>query len=130
MTKKTNLTVVEPGTESIVSPPSTLGEAGRTLWRSIQSEYAISDSGGLAILEAACSAFDRAEDCRTRINNDGPTIKSRQGIREHPLLKAELANRAFAVRALTKLGLDVEPVRAGPGRPGGAMSGMSWRDRE
>jgi hypothetical protein len=43
-------------------PPATLGTAGAKLWRSVMSEYDIQDSGGLAILEQACSATDRAED--------------------------------------------------------------------
>jgi hypothetical protein len=34
-------------------------------------------------------------------------------------LRAELANRAFVVRSLARLGLDVEPVRP-MGRPPGA----------
>ena len=40
-----------------------------------------------------------------------------------PLLKHELAARAFVVRTLARLGLDLEPVRAGPGRPPGARGG-------
>jgi hypothetical protein len=39
------------------------------------------------------------------------------GIRDHPALKHELANRSFVSKTLVRLGLDVEPVR-GIGRPG------------
>jgi hypothetical protein len=39
-------------------------------------------------------------------------------VREHPALKHELSNRAFVVRTLSRLGLDVEPLRPSVGRPG------------
>jgi hypothetical protein len=41
------------------------------------------------------------------------------GVRDHPLLKHELAARSFVTRALHRLNLDVEPTRDGPGRPPG-----------
>jgi hypothetical protein len=45
-------------------------------------------------------------------------IETKAGVlREHPLIPHELAARAFAVRALAKLGLDLEPMRTSPGRP-------------
>jgi hypothetical protein len=44
----------------------------------------------------------------------------------HPALRDELALRAFITRTLQRLGLDVEPVRAGVGRPGG---GVGWTGR-
>jgi hypothetical protein len=37
-------------------------------------------------------------------------------MREHPAMKHELANRAFVVRTLARLGLDVEAVKP-IGRP-------------
>jgi hypothetical protein len=48
-------------------------------------------------------------------------ILTKSGAREHPLLKAELSNRAFVSRTLARLGLDVEAVRTvgRPGRPQG-----------
>jgi hypothetical protein len=48
----------------------------------------------------------------------GEMITSRGLVRSHPLLRDELANRAFAVRAIQRLGLDLEPVKA-IGRPPG-----------
>jgi hypothetical protein len=45
-------------------------------------------------------------------------IKAKTGLRSNPLLRDELQNRAFLVRALARLGMDLEPVRA-PGRPPG-----------
>ena len=43
---------------------------------------------------------------------------AKSGMREHPLLKAELANRAFVCRWLHRLGLNLEVVKP-IGRPRG-----------
>jgi len=51
----------------------------------------------------------RAEDCRVQIERDGLVVKTKSE-RDHPALKHELANRSFVIRALTRLGLDVEPL--------------------
>jgi hypothetical protein len=42
-------------------------------------------------------------------------------------LRHETANRALAIRILGRLGLDLEPLRAGPGRPPGGH-GITWRN--
>ena len=47
------LTLVAGSAPALADPPPTLREAGSSLWRSIMAEYAISDSGGRAILEQA-----------------------------------------------------------------------------
>ena len=75
------------------------------------AEYDISDRGGVEILVQACLSLDRAEECADQINVDGPTIMTKSGMREHPLLKNELANRAFVCRSLQRLGLNLEVVK-------------------
>jgi len=99
-----------------------LGETGATLWRSIMAEYEISDSGGLTLLEQACCAADRAKECSDIITVDGSMISTKHGPKDHPLLRHELAARSFVVRTIGRLGLDVEPVRSGPGRPPGTLA--------
>ena len=79
-------------------------------------EYLIEDLGGCEILCSACQALDRAEFCREQIDRDGELVKTKAGPREHPLLKAELSNRAYVSRTLQRLGLDVEAVKP-IGRP-------------
>jgi hypothetical protein len=81
--------------------------------------YAVDDVGGREILLQACQSIDRAEEIAAEVARDGAIVPSRTGPREHPGLRAELANRAFVVRSLARLGLDVEPVRP-MGRPPGA----------
>jgi hypothetical protein len=106
-------------------PPANLGPAGAGLWRSIMSEYDVSDAGGQALLEQAAAAYDRAERLRIEIDRDGEIVRGRNGIREHPGLKGELAARAFMCRTLQRLGINLEAVRMAPGRP----SGPAWRGR-
>jgi hypothetical protein len=118
MTKKPALTLVETGSKSVAKPSRRLGQAGMTLWGQVMSEYDIKDSGGLEMLCLACQSLDRAEALREQIDDDGEVIRSKAGIKDHPALKHELAARAFVVKTLHRLGLDVEPIKA-VGRPSG-----------
>jgi hypothetical protein len=118
MVKKPSLKIVKPSEATVMSPPRKLGEHGLTLWRTVQSEYLITDTGGVEILAQACSALDRAEELASVIDQDGCTIMIRGVLREHPLLKGELACRAFLCRCLQRLGLNIEAVKS-VGRPSG-----------
>ena len=84
----------------------------------MQGEYQILDAGGVELLLQACEALDRVQSCRQRISEDGEATRVNGAIREHPLMKIELGNRAFVVRTLARLGLDVEAVKS-RGRPPG-----------
>jgi hypothetical protein len=108
---------------SAPKPPANVGPAGANLWRSIMAEYDISDAGGQALLEQAAFACDRAERLRAEIDAAGEILHTRNGPREHPGLKAELASRSFVCRTLQRLGINLEAVRMAPGRP----SGPAWR---
>ena len=102
-------------------PTRQLGEHGLDLWRSIQNDYCIEDSGGIEVLMEACSALDRAETLAAQIAADGPTIPGPSGPRVHPCIALEIQCRNSVVRSLGKLGLLHEPVRPmgpGPGRHG------------
>jgi hypothetical protein len=119
MPKKPPLALVPPlATVAVIpEPPPTLGEAGLGLWRSVMAQYAIADAGGLAILQAACEAADRVAQISAVITEQGLMIASKTGMREHPLLKHEVANRALLGRLISRLGLDIEQLRPTPGRP-------------
>jgi hypothetical protein len=103
--------------------PRKLGEHGLLLWQSIQSEFRVDDSAGREMLAQACEAADRVARLAEKINADGEVIETENGPRPHPLLKDELAGRAFIVRVLRQLGLNLEPVRS-VGRP------TSWRKQQ
>jgi hypothetical protein len=97
-------------------PSRPLGKNGQALWQSIVTEYGIEDAGGVEMLTLACQALDRAEELATAIKEDGAVIRTRGIVKEHPGIKAELANRSFVVRTLQRLGLDVEALKS-VGRP-------------
>jgi hypothetical protein len=123
MAKKPALSLVTDRASTGPKPPRSLGKHGTSLWQRVQLEYGVRDVGGVEMLAAACAALDRAERLRTEIDRDGEVIRARGLVKEHPALRHELANRAFMVKTLRALGLDVEPLRQGPGRP---AHGIGW----
>ena len=112
------LTLVEPDLTGS-QPSRPLGAHGRALWRKTTTEYRIEDAAGVEMLTQACRALDRAEGLADRIAEDGDIIRTPTGIKAHPGIREELAARGFVVRTLQKLGLNFEPLHAGPGRPPG-----------
>jgi hypothetical protein len=115
-----NLKVVPVVPESgAVDPPGKLGDVGLSLWRDIVSSYEFGDRASYETLFQACAGADRAAKLRDLIDQDGEVIYSKGVVRDHPALKHEIASRAFVVRTLARLGLDLEPLRPGPGRPPG-----------
>jgi hypothetical protein len=78
--------------------------------------YRVEDEGGIEILAQACAALDRAEALAAAIERDGAVVEGKDGPRCHPACKEELAARAFVVRGIEKLGLNLEAIRT-PGRP-------------
>ena len=107
-------------TPTTIKPARKLGEHGSKLWTTITQEYEIVDAGGIEMLTLACQQLDRAEALRKQIDADGEIVKGTNGPKEHPGLRHELAARAFVVRTLHRLGLDVEPLNK-VGRPGGPV---------
>jgi hypothetical protein len=118
--KKPSLEIVTSSTPTGTQPPRELGEHGLNLWRTITSEYDISDAGGMEILLQVCAATDRVEALAARISEDGEVITIRGALRSHPLLRDELQGRAFICRGLQRLGLNVEVIKS-VGRPRGGF---------
>jgi hypothetical protein len=117
--KKTPLSLVPPPgvVVALPEPPASLGEAGLSLWRTVQAQYGIADAGGVEILRQACAACDRVGQYAAIIDEQGAVIMGKTGLREHPLVKAEIATRALIGRLISRLGLDIEALRPLPGRP-------------
>jgi hypothetical protein len=115
------LTLVGSGFAPI-SPPRKLGEFGMSLWNRVQAEYRVEDCGGLEILCLACAALDRAEALAACIAADGEVVHTRSGLpKAHPAIRDELAARAFVVRTLERLGINVEAIKP-HGRPAGSWT--------
>jgi hypothetical protein len=113
--EKPPLTLIDPASTGI-APPRKLGQHGMSLWNSVQTAYQIDDVGGVELLAQACAASDRVEALAERISVDGEVIHTRNGPKAHPALRDELAGRAFIVRTLERLGLNVETIKP-MGRP-------------
>ena len=102
-------------------PPRPLGRYGMALWHRITHDFDISDAAGIELLCLACQALDRAEECRALIDKHGAVLIHRDSgvIRQNPLLRDELANRAFVAKQLERLGVNQEPTKS-VGRPTGS----------
>src|SRR5262249_27643501 len=94
------LRVIEATAEG---PPRPRGRHGMALLRSIMDEYQISDSGGIELLTLACQALDRAEQLGDLIDHAGVGSISESGLaRSNPMVKDQLACRAFVVKTLER----------------------------
>src|SRR5687768_16646756 len=103
-----------------VRAPSHLSDEARRWWRELMNEYAINDPAGLLLLQTGMEAFDRMKAAQAEIAKDGQTVRDRFGqAKPHPLLATERDARSQLFAALKSLNLDLEPLRDGPGRPGG-----------
>lgn len=104
----------------IAKPPKHLSKESKATWKKIIFSYCITDEAGLRILRVALEAFDRAQSARKQIDEDGLTFLDGKGKpKPHVLLPVERDNRAAFLAGLKHLNLDLEPLRDGPGRPGG-----------
>ena len=102
------------------SAPKHLSAEAKRIWKDILQEYAIDDSAGLRILQAACEAYDRAQTAREKIKVEGMTHIDRWGqTKPHVLLPIERDSRAAFLAALKQLNLDLEPLKAIGRPPGG-----------
>ena len=94
--KPPTLTVIDSASKpSPLAPPPGLGEAGAKLWHAIHADYVVDDAGGLAMLQQIWGAADRVAQYAVTIARDGPVIRSKAGLKDHPLLRTELAAQSF-----------------------------------
>jgi hypothetical protein len=103
---KPSLTVIDlTPSPTDAEPPRALGRAGTEVWVRIAGNYDITDEGGRELLSQICEASDRLAELQETIKRDGAIT--------------EIAQRSFIVRTLQRLGLNLEPLHPGPGRPSG-----------
>ena len=112
-----------PGTTP--DPPETLGVTGSKLWRDVLEEWTLDDAAGLAVLEQAAQAYDRAESLRRQIQITGEVVETGNGgMKANPLIMCEIAARSLVARLLGRLGVLDREDKRGPGRPPG--KGNPW----
>jgi hypothetical protein len=97
------------------------------LWNAIQSEFHISDVGGIELLTQCCAAKDRVDALAEQIDADGEIIRTKTGPKAHPLLREELSTRSFICRTLQRLGITDEPIKP-MGRPPRGWKGFGRAD--
>ena len=86
----------------------------------IKQEYGIDDSGGENLLASFAAAYSLELNCQEQIDAEGLTIMDRfEQPKPHPLLASLRDARAQKLAALKAMNLDIEPLKAGPGRPPG-----------
>jgi P27 family predicted phage terminase small subunit len=101
-------------------PAKDLSAAAKRKFRSLQAEYDISDTAGLDLLNDYCQFYDRREQARKTIREDGAVIKDRFGQTvAHPATRIERDASGAMLKCLRALNLDLEPKHDKPGRPPG-----------
>src|ERR1017187_7437388 len=103
-------------------PPAHLSDKAAEMWRAMVADYTMSgDCVGLGLLEAALSAFDRAEEAREILDKEGLTVSGDRGqSKAHPLCAVERDSRSAYIAGIKALRFDVVSARPGPGRPPGS----------
>ena len=104
----------------IPTAPRHLSDEARKWWKALCTEYDITDEGGKLLLQTGLEAFDRMRAAQAEITKSGQIQTDRFGQqKEHQLLSVERDAMAQMIAALKSLNLDIEPLKAGPGRPPG-----------
>jgi phage terminase small subunit len=108
-------------TTRAIKQPKGLSRDADKWWRELREEYDITDPGGLLLLATAMQAFDRMNAAKTILDRDGMTMADRFGQpKPHTATVVERDCRSGMLAALSKLNLDIEPMRDRPGRPSGS----------
>jgi P27 family predicted phage terminase small subunit len=103
-----------------IRAPKNLSKEAQRWWRKIVDEYHIGDSGGLAILQVMCEAWQRMRQAQKILEVEGPTVTDRFGqSKAHPLCAIERDARSQVLQAIKSLNLDLEPLKE-IGRPPGS----------
>ena len=93
-----------------MTAPKHLSAAAKKWWRLIQTDYEITDPGGLLLLQTAMESFDRLKQAQEIVAEQGATLKDRfDQIKSHPQLTVERDARSQMVQALKALALDIQP---------------------
>lgn len=105
------------------SPPSApkgLKPGARRFWLDTQAQYAIVDPAGVELLGVAARALGRLEGAAEVLDREGTVFKDKAGqLKPRPEVIIERDARSGFLAALRALQLDLEPLKPGPGRPGG-----------
>lgn len=97
-------------------PPGLSEEAG-AFWQKITRTWSLEDSS-LLILRTACEALDEMRGAQKLIAAEGMVVTDRWHQKKpHPAVAIARDARIALLRLIKQLGLDLEPLNDGPGRP-------------
>lgn len=99
------------------TPPADFSPATRAWFKQIVADFDL-EPHHVRLLEAACRSWDRAEEARARVAEDGAFIKDRFGqLKAHPGVDVERKGRDSFRLFARELGLDVATPGANESRP-------------
>jgi phage terminase small subunit len=96
--------------------PTHLEPPTRAWFGQIQADYRL-ESHHIRLLQLAGEAWDRTQEARAILAQQGLVVESRQGPKPHPCVAIERDGRLAFARLLRDLDLDVDPPsgeRSGP----------------
>ena len=89
--------------------PKHLSDSAQGWWERITTEYSLSDSASLLVLQASLEAYDRATEARELIDAEGAVVRDRfDQPKPHPAAAIERDNRSALIQGLKSLGLHEE----------------------
>src|SRR6516164_5652364 len=89
------------------SPPAHLSEDMRDWWQQIGSTYVL-ESHHWKVLQTCCESWDRLQQARQVLSEEGLTIETKDSRKAHPAVAIERDARSQFLIALRQLDLDVE----------------------
>lgn len=106
-----------PVASSWSTPPRHLSAESKRWWKLLAEVYRF-EPWQYRILRQAAEAFDRAEECRRIITEEGAVVRDRfDQPKPHPLLAEERSQRVVGLRAVRELALAGEDEKPEYGRP-------------
>jgi phage terminase small subunit len=87
--------------------PAHLAPATKAWFAQVQADYRL-ESHHLRLLQIAAEAWDRTQEARAILAQDGMLVESRQGPKPHPCIAIERDSRLAFARLLRDLDLDIE----------------------
>lgn len=97
-------------------PPPHLSSSSAEWWRTTLQAYVL-EAHHLRLLQLACEAWDRCQQAREVLQDEGLTVQNEAGIKPHPCIAIERDSRLAVARLVRELDLDTEPpvpARFGP----------------
>jgi P27 family predicted phage terminase small subunit len=109
------------------APPAHLSPSVAQWWATTVDRY-ILEEHHIRLLQLLCEAWDRAQEAREQLAEDGLTVPGREGgIRPHPCIAVERDSRLAVARLVRELDLDIEPPRPERVGPAGVLSNRGGR---